>query len=174
MTDESKSEIFINLNNLLPNPNEFSDIIPQQEILERWQDNPDKVQDLFDRYRAAAKFIRHLSQHCSIYGYEIVGSSSDGENMRVGKFKQKPASWVDMKEHYPSDIDMVVCVDGDDEYIQRQAEMLARGLMMSLGYFIHVFVYSPDTLQEVVKKERENSWYKGAILLWNKLANRTK
>ena len=138
------------------------------EIVEKYQSQPEILRDIIDRYIAAAQYVRLFNRQFPVLGYVVVGSSEMGENLRPGKFSRKPASWVDMKTNLSSDIDLVICIDGDEQSGQRQAHMLARTLMMKLGYFPHVNIYDEEGLRKVAEN-LTSEWFNGSRRLMKKL-----
>lgn len=141
------------------------------EVVEKFKDQPEILKEIVDRHIAAAKYIMLLNSQYPVEGYVVVGSSADGEGLRSGKLERKPSSWVDLKTNLPSDIDMVICVEGEGEMAQRQADILARRQMMSLGYFPHAHVYTREGLERTAKDMSE--WYSGARQLVEKLSETT-
>lgn len=139
------------------------------DLLERLKNSPDLLTGIKNRYAVAARFIELLNKQFPVIEYLVTGSTANPEKIRPGKLTRKPTSFVDLKENCPSDIDVLICIDGEPAQAQRTAEVMARNLMMDFGYFVHVQVFDEDSLREAAENISEDEWFRGARELWQKV-----
>jgi len=138
-------------------------------LKEKFADQPEVLEDIQDRYNAAA-YVNVFNSSYSVEAYIIVGSCAAGEGLRPGKAVQKPQSFVDLKRNFPSDVDILICIENDFYgNAQRQADANSRNLMLPLGYFVHAQVYDRDGLENMLESYGGNEWFRGLKELKDKL-----
>lgn len=148
---------------------EREEISPQ--LLARLSEDPDKLQDVKARFAAAYQFVKLLHKKYPVKGYVVTGSSIHPEKLRMGKITRRPTSFVDLKENFPSDIDMVICIEGDGKVAQKVADRMGRDLMLELGFYPHAQVYDIAGLENTVKNLGKNEWFASAKELLDKVFN---